>query len=36
MKKVASFVDFINKPENADKYAEIEKIISPTTTGAQE
>jgi hypothetical protein len=29
IKKVSSFVDFINKPENADKYAEIQKIISP-------
>jgi hypothetical protein len=36
LKKVASFVDFINKPENADKYTEIEKIISPEATGAQE
>ena len=35
IKKVASFVDFINKPENADKYAEIEKIISPEVTGAE-
>lgn len=35
MKKVASFVDFINKPENADKYAEIEKIISPEVPGAE-
>lgn len=36
MKKVASFVDFIKKPENVDKYTEIEKIISPQATGAQE
>jgi hypothetical protein len=35
IKKVASFVDFINKPENADKYTEIEKIISPEAPGAQ-
>lgn len=35
IKKVASFVDFINKPENADKYTEIEKIISPEVTGAE-
>jgi len=35
IKKVASFVDFINKPENADKYAEIEKIISPEVPGAE-
>lgn len=35
MKKVASFVDFINKPENADKYTEIEKIISPEVPGAE-
>lgn len=35
IKKVASFVDFINKPENADKYAEIEKIISPEVAGAE-
>jgi hypothetical protein len=36
IKKVASFVDFINKPENADKYTEIEKIISPEAPGAQQ
>ena len=35
IKKVASFVDFINKPENAAKYAEIEKIISPEVPGAE-
>ena len=35
LKKVASFVDFINKPENADKYTEIEKIISPEVPGAE-
>jgi hypothetical protein len=36
MKKVANFVDFIKKPENATKYSEIEKIISPEAPGAQE
>ena len=34
IKKVSSYVDFISKPENAPKVAEIEKII--TQGGAQE
>ena len=35
LKKVASFVDFVNKPENAAKYPDIEKIISPQVPGAE-
>ena len=35
MKRVAKFVDFIKKPENATKYTEIEKIISPEVPGAE-
>jgi hypothetical protein len=35
MKKVATFTDFISKPENAAKYAEVEKIIAGDATAPE-